>query len=164
MWTVTKADGYQALRFRQLVSTLAFLLLGAQTAFPGSTTAEKNYVLHCSGCHGMQGRGSISGRIPDFVDSLSKIASTPDGVAYIAMVPGVKNAGLSAADTADVLNYVLDRFGGAMPVPVRFDQSRIQSIWSLPTTDITVLRNKICQSTSGPSCAAYPWQGKQKEQ
>jgi mono/diheme cytochrome c family protein len=78
--------------------------------------AAEHYLLHCSGCHGADGRG-IPGVTPS-LHGLAPLATSAAGRAYLARVPGVAQAPLSDADLAALLDWLLIRFsfsGGLRP-------------------------------------------------
>lgn len=63
------------------------------------------YVLHCAGCHGMDGAGSERGQVPD-MRRLGEFLKRPDGRRFLVQVPGVMGSGLSDEDVAQVTNWV----------------------------------------------------------
>jgi mono/diheme cytochrome c family protein len=71
--------------------------------------ARTNYLLHCGGCHGLDGRGSPP-VVPTLRDEPGRIANVPGGRDYLIRVPGVAQSTLSNADLAVVVNYVLKEF------------------------------------------------------
>jgi mono/diheme cytochrome c family protein len=71
---------------------------------------EEAYVLHCSGCHGLDGAG-----IPSLVPSLRELAGLldhDDGRAYLVRVPGVAQAPLPDRELAALLNWVMEQLSG----------------------------------------------------
>ena len=88
------------------------LLLGsvALGAPPPTGRAQLNYVLNCMGCHGADG-GGIPGRIPAFAHSIGLFMRSSEGRDYLMHVPGASNSVLTDAELADVLNWLLIRFG-----------------------------------------------------
>lgn len=82
------------------------LVGGAEADVPPAET----YVLHCSGCHGMDGSGHA-----DFVPSLrdvGELLKRPGGRAYLARVPGVAQAPVGDAELAALLNWILREISG----------------------------------------------------
>lgn len=144
--------------FKTLCAALALIMASVMNAVAEQKATEAHYVLYCSGCHRLDGRGSMKGRIPDFVGSIGHIAGTEQGRSYIARVPGVKNSGLNEGETAAVLNYVLDRFGSADIKNTHYDEAEVKRYWSLPETDIVALRDLICQTSVPAGCSNYPWE------
>lgn len=103
---------------RPLASCLLALALAA--AGPAAADAgKKNYRLHCSGCHQMDGSGSPENGIPSMRDEVGHFLKVPDGRAYLSQVPGTLNTPLSDAETAEVLNWIIANIGRAS-VPADF--------------------------------------------
>ena len=72
-------------------------------------TAQENYIVHCQGCHGADGKG-LPSVVPGFSAELAQILLTPGGREYLIRVPGVAMAPISDADLAGVLNWVVKRY------------------------------------------------------
>ena len=91
---------------RRLVPGLAFTL-SVIAAAPGSADrpTEEAYVLHCSGCHGVDGAG-VPGMVPS-LRSLAGLLNEEGGRAYLARVPGVAQAPIEDRELADLLNWVM---------------------------------------------------------
>lgn len=64
------------------------------------------YVLHCAGCHGFDGQGTYSAKVPD-LRRMGQFLSLPGGRGYLLRVPGVMGSGLDDAEVAAVLNWLL---------------------------------------------------------
>ena len=73
-------------------------------------TPETNYILHCQGCHGADGVGGVTDKIPPLQDAVGYFLHVPDGRRFLIQVPGVAQAPLDDAEVAALLNYVLDRY------------------------------------------------------
>jgi hypothetical protein len=95
---------------RRIAGLAVLLSSGALGAPPSTGHAHMNYILNCMGCHGADGMG-VPGRIPSFPDSIGRFMRLPEGRAYLMHVPGASNSVLSDAELADVLNWLLIRFG-----------------------------------------------------
>lgn len=106
------------------------------------TSAPGLYMLHCSGCHGRDGAGSKVGRVPPFKGIVGHFAGEAEGRRYLVLVPGVASSGLSDADTARVLNYVVAEWGGAKSFS-GYVASEVAAIRKSRVDDIVVLRGKI---------------------
>lgn len=106
------------------------------------TSAHGLYTLHCSGCHGRDGAGSKTGRVPPFAGVIGPIAEEAEGRRYLVLVPGVANAGLSDADTARVLNYVVEQWGEGAPRRA-YTPPEIAAIRKSRVADIVALRGEI---------------------
>jgi len=113
-----------------------------------AATAGENinylYRLHCSGCHGVDGTGSKVGRIPAFPGIVEHLAASPNGRLYLVHVPGVANAALPDAETADLLNYVVHAWGGANPADrPEFSASEVHSLRAVHVDDVAALRRRL---------------------
>ena len=75
--------------------------------------SERDYVLHCSGCHSMDGSGHPEFGVPDFRGQVGYFLQLPEGRAFLMQVPGLMNAGLPDDRRAAVTNYVVTTFAGA---------------------------------------------------
>lgn len=71
----------------------------------------EDYLLHCSGCHGPDGRG-VPGVVPS-LHGLGWLLGAPGGRDYLVRVPGVAQAPLSDERLARLLAWVLDRWSDA---------------------------------------------------
>ncbi|MBT9289310.1 c-type cytochrome [Prosthecodimorpha staleyi] len=126
----------------------AFAGLAAPAAGParaGQDTPSTLFMLHCSGCHLPDGSGSVIGRIPPFPNIVGKHLHHRDGRLYLANVPGVINSGLPDEDTARLLNWVLDTWGGRdrPKDSAPFTGEEIGRLRGKTVDDIFVLRNRI---------------------
>ena len=125
-------------------------------------SAESLYIEHCSGCHGLQGDGGgeLSG-VPDFRGLVGAFAGIDAGRTYLLHVPGVANATISSNDIAQVLNYVMARWGGkSLPADYRpFTAAEVIERRSYIVRDVVGLRREVVASLRkhGLEVAAYPW-------
>lgn len=70
-----------------------------------TSSARSLYVLHCAGCHGMDGSGSERGQVPD-MRQLGEFLKGAEGRRFLLQVPGVMGSGLSDEEVAQVTNWV----------------------------------------------------------
>ena len=79
---------------------------------PDLTTAQSDYVEHCSGCHGMQGN-SAPADIPVLRDRVGYFMCTPQGRDYLIRLPNVAYSAISDnQELADMMNFVVFGLGG----------------------------------------------------
>lgn len=98
---------------RRLALAAAGLLAAASAASePGP---EEDYVLHCSGCHRLDGSGA-PGIAPDLRE-VGALLAARGGRAYLARVPGVAQAPLDDVRLARLLNFVLRELAAAPALP-----------------------------------------------
>ncbi len=147
---------------------LAPLLLGLAVAAPAASaesgeqlSARANYILRCTGCHGLEGAGSEVGGIPDFRGYVGAFSRTEDGRAYLMHVPGVINSSLTNAEIAAVMNYVMQTFGGgSVPADFKpFTTEEVDALRTQPVEDVVVYRREVVKalSSAGIATASYPW-------
>jgi len=101
---------------RQSILAAAVLLVLTLSA---RADPEKNYLLHCSGCHLPNGIGDPP-NAPTLRDTIGKIVATPEGRDYIIRVPGSSQTPMSDEQLADVLNWMLTEFNSAT-LPENFE-------------------------------------------
>lgn len=137
-----------------LLALVVALPAGSAMANDG---ARSDYILRCAGCHGMSGEGTLRGGVPAFPDSIGAIAESREGRAYIFHVPGVQSASLDPAETAEVMNYILDQWSDGRAPP--FSEAEVREHLSRPVPDIVALRRAIAEelARSGIEIAPYPW-------
>ncbi|TPE51892.1 c-type cytochrome [Amaricoccus solimangrovi] len=122
----------------------------------GPISPHASYALHCSGCHTMSGGGAPEAGIPDFRNSVGNIAGSEAGRTYMMHVPGVVSAGLTDAEIAEVMNYVLDAWGaGASP----FTAAEVTRRRAVAVGDVVAERRRVAAELSGAGIptAQYPW-------
>ena len=120
-----------------------------------------NYVLRCSGCHGMDGSGHAAAGVPDFRDSVGAFAMDEEGRTYLLHVPGIVNASLSDREISAVINFVMDNWGGTSLQPgfARFNPQEVAVRRAQPVTDVVRFRRQIVDrlQARGIRTARYPW-------
>lgn len=94
---------------RVLLCCMALVL--AASAHAGSAEAQTRlqYLQHCMGCHLEDGSGAPERGVPSMRGQLGLFLSVPGGREFIVQVPGVMNSGLSDADIARLMNWLLPR-------------------------------------------------------
>jgi hypothetical protein len=137
------------------------LLLCSFGADAAGKSASANFILRCSGCHGLRGDGAPEVGIPQFRNFVGAFAGDPAGRTYVVRVPGVSNSGLNDAEIADVINYVMKTWGGtSLPSSfVPFTEQEVVTRRALPVADVVSLRREVVQhlKLSGIATAEYPW-------
>lgn len=125
---------------------LLWPLLANGPAMAGSDPPSITYHLHCQGCHMEDGMGAVEiGRVPPLPGLAGHFLKHPKGRLYLCKVPGVVNAGLSPEITAEVLNYVLERYG-AKELPAGWQPitgAEVERNWNTKVDDFTKLRAEI---------------------
>lgn len=140
---------------------VAVLVLATVPAVAAERSAPVNYVLRCLGCHLPDGTGLPAAGIPDFVGKVGVFTGSEDTRRYLLHVPGVSNSGLSDAETADLLNYIMDTYAGAS-LPDTFAPFTAEEVGILKAQDVgnvVAYRRKLAERliTQGYPVADYPW-------
>ena len=94
---------------------IGLLLSRAAAAAPPPERSEEDFVLHCSGCHRLDGFGTPG--VTPSLHGLGRLLVTREGRDYLARVPGVAQAPLNDARLAALLNWVILAFSGSPPDP-----------------------------------------------
>ena len=131
---------------------------GAQNLKTGRSPAA-NYALHCSGCHGLEGAGLAHAGIPPFPGFIDKFFSDEQGRLYIMHVPGVISAGLPNDELAEVVNYIVDRWGEPEAEVEHFTTEEVARLRSQKVADVVQLRRRIARrlEAEGAALPPYPW-------
>jgi mono/diheme cytochrome c family protein len=104
----------------------------------------EDYVLNCSACHGLDGAGTPG--VTPTLHGLGRLLQLHGGRSYLARVPGVAQAPLSDARLARLLNWVLERYSGAPPVPL-YTTAEISSLRASPLRDTRSARRELENAT-----------------
>lgn len=134
------------------------LLVMATSVTAASNTPEQNYLLKCSGCHDVDGSGSVNGGIPPLPGYLGAFMEDREGRVYIMNVPGVIASGLDDRQLADLMNYLNHKWGGdTFTKP--YTEEEIKAIRSEPLSDIVKYRRAIVSrfNQQGIETGEYPW-------
>jgi mono/diheme cytochrome c family protein len=115
-------------------------------AVSSTSSVRSTYVVHCAGCHGLDGAGSKLGQVPD-MRQLGRFLQLPGGREFIVSVPGVMGSGLSDADVAAVTNYVLSSIapGSAPPDTPPYTSDEIRRARAVPLLDVAAQRKRLVQ-------------------
>lgn len=84
------------------------ILSASAAAVEGSPAFD--YRMNCEGCHAIDGVGAEP-HVPALTANLAPFLQTALGREYLVRVPGVRQASISNARVANLLNYVVTRFG-----------------------------------------------------
>jgi hypothetical protein len=146
-----------------LAASLALAL--SVEAATDEVAARDKYVLFCAGCHGIEGEGGGGGggmkRIFPFPPAIGVFLNDPMGRLYLANVGGVTSSGMSEAETAEVLNYILSSFGeSSTPAPfVPYTPEEIAGFRDSRVDDPLALRRAIGARlrNAGLELPPYEW-------
>ena len=110
------------------------------------------YVLHCAGCHGMDGSGSERGQVPD-MRQLGRFLQHPEGRDFLVRVPGVMGSGLGDDDVAQVTNWVFSTLVTDVnrQTFVPYTPQEIKKARTNPLPDVLATRRHILNSSATTS-------------
>jgi hypothetical protein len=98
---------------------------------------REKYILFCAGCHGFEGEGGGGAGgmepVPPVRSNMGVFLRDRLGRAYLVNVGGVSSAGMTSAETAAVLNYILLELG---------DQSLPKDFAPYTAEEVDTLRRK----------------------
>jgi len=100
-----------------LAIAFAGLVSGAVAEDRTSARARTDYMLHCSGCHGMDGLGKPEKGIPRFAEQVGHFLRLSEGRAFVMQVPGLLGVRLPDERAAAVTNWMIREFAGASMPP-----------------------------------------------
>lgn len=102
--------------------------------------AAFNYKMECQGCHSIDGRGQTD-VIPALNNDMAKFLTVAGGREFLVQVPGAAQAPLSDTETADVLNYMLQRFG-PVEIAQQYPPYTSEEVARLRKTPLTEVKQK----------------------
>ena len=150
---------------RALVALCTLMVVSLAGAAPRLARATESgaslYLLHCSGCHGADGMGEQRADVPPLPPLVGNLLRDSQGRLYIVNVGGVVTSNLGYADTAAVLNWLLQAFGSTtLPPNIKeFDADEVAALRAQRRADSVGLRRAIATrlKAKGIKLAAYPW-------
>ena len=82
------------------------------------TSARLNYILHCQGCHLVDGGGTAT-KVPALKHEVGRFLQVKGGREYLIQVPGTSQSALTDNEVSEVLNWILETFS-ADEIPADF--------------------------------------------
>jgi len=129
------------------LSTIAMILgISLGLGMPASADTEpsrpesESFLLHCSGCHQRDGRGT-----PGVAPDLRKIGTLLDregGRSYLGSVPGVAQAPVGDEELARLLTWVLTEIANRAPEPA-YTAEEIHRLRAEPLRDPIAARKAL---------------------
>ncbi len=104
---------------------------------------SESFVLHCSGCHRIDGSG-----IESFATDLREIGpflDTEAGRAYLVRVPGVAQAPIDNQALASLLNWILREIASSPPDPA-YSAEEVAALRRQPLRDPLAARKALLAS------------------
>jgi hypothetical protein len=130
---------------------LILLWLAMILACPVATAAQSvgsprlNFVLHCAGCHAMDGSGNNAAGVPNLRGSIGYFMRVDGGREYLAQVPGSSQSPLSDKETADLLNWMVKEFDTKeLPSrPKAYSAEEVKQLRRHPPADVSKRRSEV---------------------
>lgn len=120
-------------------------------AQPSAGNPRSLYLLHCAGCHAVDGSGHPAQGVPSMRGTLGHFIQHPDGRAFLVQVPGVNNAGLSDAQIAEVTNWTVRQFSAdtAPPGWPAYTEAEVAAARRHRPADVTQARRALVERLHG---------------
>ena len=128
----------------RFLGALTMVLLFAAATPAGAQSPQNLYTLNCWGCHRANGEG-VAGSAPPLINA-ADFLKVPGGREYLIRVPGVSQSMLDDADTALVMNWIIEAFSkGRVPADFQpFTAAEIHHARAEPHLfDITEVRTQL---------------------
>ena len=110
-----------------------------------TTSPRSHYVLHCAGCHGVNGAGAPDKYVPD-LRHLGQFLRVEGGREFVISVPGVMGSGLDDQQVMEVANWLLATMardsvpeGGHRPYTV----AEVAQARARPMADVAAMRRRL---------------------
>lgn len=128
-----------------LMSMLA--ALPAQSVEPviSASRARALFILHCAGCHQIDGSGQPHVGVPSMRGNLGHFAASPAGRAFMVQAPGARNASVSDAELAAMTNWQMQAFSKETLPPgfTRYTTEEVAQARRHPPLDVAAARAAI---------------------
>jgi mono/diheme cytochrome c family protein len=111
-----------------------------------ASTARGHYVLHCAGCHRLDGSGAPDRYVPD-LRQLGRFLRLEGGREFVIGVPGVMGSGLDDAQVAEVTNWLLSTLArDSVPEGHRpYSATEVAATRGRPMPDVAAVRQRLVQ-------------------
>ncbi len=121
-----------------------------------TTHVRARWVLHCAGCHGVDGAGSALGRVPD-LRRVGAFLQVPGGREFVIQVPGVMGSGLGDADVAELTNWLLATLarGSLPPGQAPYSTDEVARARAHPLTDVAAERQRLLERARAAGLVLY---------
>ena len=125
--------------FYALAALLGLTVTDAGTAAP----PQFNYILHCQGCHLVDGQAT-PGKIPPLVGA-GQFLDVEGGREFLVRVPGVSLSIIPDDELAELMNWMLYRFS-AQDMPADFEPYTAEEVdryRQQPLVEVETVREKL---------------------
>ncbi len=133
--------------FRELSALVCAVALGGAAA---AETPHINYMLECQGCHLADGTGS-AGKVPALKNFVGRFLTVTGGREFLVRVPGSAQSVLDDRELAEVLNWIIRRFGpdDVSRDFVAFTREEVTRYRGRPLTDVESVRSELIRHMKG---------------
>jgi mono/diheme cytochrome c family protein len=106
--------------------------------------ARGQYVLHCAGCHRVDGAGVPEKYVPD-LRQLGAFLRVEGGREFVIQVPGVMGSGLDDRQVAEVANWLLATLARDSVVgnPPPYTAAEVTTARARPIADVAATRARL---------------------
>lgn len=111
-----------------------------------ASSPRGHYVLHCAGCHRIDGSGAPDRYVPD-LRRLGQFLRVDGGREFVIGVPGVMGSGLDDAQVAEVANWLLATMArDSVPAGHRpFTAAEVAATRARPMPDVAATRHRLVE-------------------
>ena len=124
-----------------------FIMLACPAAGAAQSVGSPrlNFLLHCSGCHAVDGSGNNAAGIPNLRGTIGHFLKVDGGREYLAQVPGSAQSPLSDKETAELINWMLREFSAKeLPSQVKdYSAEEIKRLRRNPPPDVPKRRSEV---------------------
>jgi hypothetical protein len=115
----------------------------------GMSSPRINYILHCQGCHLVDGAGTVD-KVPALKNEVGRFLHVPGGREFLIQVPGSSQSALTDAEVAAVLNWILENFSsGQLPADfMPYTTLEISRYRQPPLANVSAVRAKLMEEIS----------------
>jgi len=112
---------------------------GAERPAGEFSAPQRDYILACGGCHGLQGVSNAN-LVPSLQGLVGYFLNLPEGRAYLPRLPNIAFSTLDDEQLAAVLNYmVFDIGAGSAPAAARpYGAAEVGELRKQPLTEVTL--------------------------
>jgi hypothetical protein len=92
-----------------MLTCLAAAFLAFSPVSLQAASARINYLLYCTGCHGVTGEGRPP-NVPTLIGELGEMIKVPEMRNYLVQIPGAASAPIDDMELTAVINWILHKF------------------------------------------------------
>jgi mono/diheme cytochrome c family protein len=135
-------------------SSSALAVVAVLFASMASPSPAQNYMLQCMGCHGPSAEG-VPGKVPPLAKTLVQFMRIPEGRNYVLRVPGAANSMLTDQQLAEVLNWIAQRFAGAVLLSdgELFSAQEVTALRHTPLASVQATRREVLKELAATGSA-----------